>query len=259
MEPQCLLHKINAIRKKTLPLFSTITLSPAAIRLVCRLFLHPYCVNTTNLQKFVGSKPVSLSILARHIITAFPQTICAYALSNHKTFIAAKDILRCFALDHCRDVQNHHLENIYSPAYALAHTLTIGRIQQVRQQKDERIADLYIVNSHKKITFKNVFVPTGLQCRKGNLVFQHFGVVIETGRKQSLFKLTQDLNQHQKKIAYFQKIFQASHPRINFGRPGLHPFDLLEKIINAEKHPEQNKKIPSTFKLREDGKVTFAK
>lgn len=238
-----LIQKLNMVRAKTLPCFKKIKCTPKAIDKISRLFLHPFCVSTVDLKKFIQNKPVKLATLSRYIITAFPNTISYYAKKRNKILIDQEDILECFALDHTEGIAENKIENIYSPSYALAHILTLCKLVNIREQQKNRVADLEYQYGIKKTIFKNVFVPPDLKVIKGQNVFHHFGVVVDCANNANLISLSKKLKAKQDRLEYLAKISKAIPARIDFGKPGMYPFDLTHCIIKKNQQQDQSQKM----------------
>jgi len=242
-ENKILLKKLNEIRIKTLPRFQKIKLTPQAVGCASKLFLHPFCVATRDLKKFIHHKPVKLAALSRYVLTAFPNTISYYAQERKKILIDAKDILECFALDHIAGIAENKIEKIYSPSYALSHILTLTHAQKLHQHKNYLLADLRYCLKNRAITFKNVFVPKDSKIKKGDRVFHHFGVVIDYVQNKNLADLFPKLKSEQKQEKYLSQILPGVSSIIDFGKSGLYPFDLTRRIIKKNQHQDQKQKI----------------
>ncbi len=261
MVKEDLIQKLNENRKKTLPNFEKIKLTERAVKTVSKLFLHPFCVNTTDLKKFIKQSPVKLSTLSKHILTAFPNTISFYAEKHGKTLLRDQDILDCFAIDHQIALSENEIEKVYSPAYALAHILTVCKTTNLRTVSNNTLADLEYGFQTKKIIFKNAFVPRDLEIKKNQNVFHHFGVIIDSSANQRLVLLAQKLESKQKQIEYLTKVSKQNKETIDFGKPGLYRFDLLSSIIAESKNPGAGKILEKNFKLNLDQnkKIPFSK
>lgn len=252
-----LLKKLNQIRQDVLPNFAKIKLTDQAVESTSRLFLHPFCINTADLRKINPGKTVKLSTLSQYILTGFPNTICFYAAKRKKTLIKNKDILECFALDHIAGVAENKIALIYSPAYALAHILTLCRVVRIRQRKEYILADLEYQFGEKKIAFHNVFVPPDLEVKKNQNVFHHFGVIIDSERNRDLSRLARTLSQKQKEIEYLCLVTKNTKKIIDFGQRGLYNFDLISYIIKQSKNPEYH--YPIKINFDQNKKVPFSK
>lgn len=231
------IQKLNKIRRKTLPNFGKIKFTPQAVDIISKLFLHPFCINLVDLKKFIKDKPVKLSTLSAYIITAFPNTISFYAQKHKKILLTSQDILECFAIDHSEGVAENKIEKIYSPAYALAHILTLGKVVNLHRQKNNLLADLEYQFSNKIIIFKNVFVPQDVVVKKGIKVFHHFGVIVDSAKNRELTILSKRLKNKQKGIEFLCEITRESKDLIDFGKAGLYDFDLTSYIIRESKNP----------------------
>jgi len=254
---KAILKKLNEIRARNLPRFQEIKLTPQAIDYASKLFLHPFCVATVNLKKFVRKKPVKLAHLAKHIITAFPNTISFYSQEHEKTLINDQDILECFAIDHINGIRENKIESAYSPAYALAHLLTLCKAINLRIAQSNRLTDLEYQCGAKKIIFKNVFVPKDLKIKRGDRVFHHFGAVIDYVQNKNLADLFQKLRSKQRQEEYLSRISTGIFSVIDFGKPGLYPFDLDAIYFKKNQNPEIAPEI--RINLNQRAKIPFTK
>ena len=260
MATENLIQRLNKNRKKNLPHFERIKLTPEAVNAASKLFLHPFCVNLRDLRTFIGKNPVKLSVLSQYIITAFPNTIAFYSEEHKKILLDYQDILDCFACDHQMAIAGNKIEKIHSPAYALAHILTVCKVTNLKTTGQNTLADLDFRLRTKKITFRNVFVPKALKVKKNQNVFHHFGVIIDSASNRKLELLSEKIENKQKKLEYLNKIIKENIKTIDFGKPGLYNFDLLDKIITESKAPGKTN-LEKSFKLKLDQnqKVPFSK
>lgn len=258
METKNLIKKLSLLRLKTLPNFQRIKFTPQAIRTIINLFLHPCCMNTTDLSKFIASKPVALKTISKYILTAFPQTISFYANKHQRFLLGKNDILKCFALEHSEGVAENKIELTHSPAHALAHILTLGQIRDIRHQRETTIADLESTFGPKKIIFKNVFVPRDIPLHKNEKVFQHFGVVIARASGQKLNALYPKIAGQQNKIPYLQNIARGSWGLIDFGKKGLYRFDLLAAITKEAQKPGRGNWLNQKLHLSSNKKIQLS-
>ncbi len=252
-----LIQKLNIIRAKTLPQFKKIRLTRGAVDKVVNLFLHPFCISTVDLKKFIQNKPVKLTTLSRHILTAFPNTISYYAEKHHKTLIDTDDILECFALDHIEGVAENKIEDIYSPSYALAHILTLCKVINLRKNQGHLITDLEYRYHTQKIKFKNVFIPQDIKINQDQNVFHHFGVVVDCAKNSHLISLSKKLQAQQNKLEYIAKINRATSAIIDFGKHGLYQFDLTHYIIRKSQYSKFEPEIK--IKLDSKKRIPFSK
>ncbi len=255
-----LIKRIEQARRLAFPKFDRITLSPKAVQILANLFLNPDCRSDIDLTKFAKDKPVKLNQISAHIITAAPNTLAKYAQDHYKVRISESDILKCFALDHAKAIQENRIDIKLSPSYGLAHLLNISRVIKIKEIQEKKFIDLEKRIGAHTIIFKNVLVPDNLQVFKNQEVFHHFGIVVAAANTPRLIKLVDKIKREQKKEYFIYKMNQGVTKErkliINTQDKADFHENLMEKIIVGNKKikpPQPNLKDISK------GKVIFSK
>lgn len=224
---------VEKVRRLNFAGFDNIELTGDAVRVLVNLFLNPDCMTDIDLEQYIDQKTVKLSELSKHIITACPSTLAKYAEDHNSSLINRDDMIQCFALDHLHAIADHKMEKSKNPSYALAHILTMAKVERMRKQQGQIIADLI----QNKISYKNVLVPNNLKVEQGQLVWHHFGVVIDQ-------TLTQDYQQHYDQLDenyYWQMYNNVKGQIINFADQERFHKDIVSGILKEDK--KRTKKI----------------
>lgn len=230
-----LIKTVEKARRLAFLKFDQITLDPEAVQILANLFLNPDCKSNIDLSKFISSEPVKLNQLSPHIITAAPSTLAKYAQDHHKLNITGSDILRCFALDHVKNIQDDKIRS--SSSQKLSHLLNVGRVIKSKKIGRKKIVDLEKNFDNEKIFFKNIFIPDNLEIFKNQEVFYHFGVVVAAVNNQKLVKLANEIKVEQIKNCSIYRINREAKRKtksiIDSQNKNYFHGNLMEKILRA--------------------------
>lgn len=218
---------VEKIRRLSYKDFDNIELSSEAMQLVANLFLNPDCMTDINLESFVADKKVKLSDFAKHIITAAPSTLAKYATEHNKLFLKRDDIIECFTIDHLQALADNKMDKIKNPSYALAHVMSLATVKNIRKHKGYILVDL----KQNRIIYKNILVPTNVRIKLNDLVWHHFGVVIDkaTTKDYQIFYDQQQQN-------YFWYLYNnVKKNLINFADIGRFKKDVIGGVIREDK------------------------
>ncbi|MDD5039988.1 MAG: hypothetical protein PHY34_02450 [Patescibacteria group bacterium] len=231
-----IIKNLEKARRLAFKNFGTIIFEPEAVEILVRAFLHPGCKSDINLAKFLTGKPVSLTDISPHIITAFPSQAARFAQRKGIRVITGADLLECYALDHA-DAIEENLEHLQmQPAYALAHLLTIGTAKQCRSVEQRQLADIEVTVTGARVKFSHVLVPRELTVRVGSVVFHHFGVVLAVASTPVLRDLARSLQRRQNGKAFVQKLSrQVFGKNIDYAKESFFRVDMAGKIIEQSK------------------------
>lgn len=239
-----IIQNLEKARRLAFPSFAKIVLEPSAVRLLVNLFLHPGCKSDINLAKFLTGRPVNLTEISPHIITAFPSQLAKFAAKKKKTRINQEDLLECFALDHVDSVAENQKSLLFEPAYALAHVLTIGKVKSLQNLENRNLAEILVKVCEQELTFKHVLVPLDLPVKINQVVFHHFGVVVAKADNQKLKNLARQLQKRQNKKGFLQKITkQIVSSSIDFAKSSFFKVDMTSQIIQESKQDFDFQKI----------------
>ena len=154
-----LIDNLEEARRRAFPNYDAVYLTGPAVLVLSNLFLNPDCIADIDLRKFLTGRPVALSKIARHIVTAAPVTLCHYADQHQKKVLDRQDLIQCFGIDHISSVEKNHVSVQKSPSYALAHILTVGTVTHIRPWGKQRLANLRVnVSKDRVVRFKNVLI-----------------------------------------------------------------------------------------------------
>jgi len=234
-----LLHQLNKVRRQTLPNFDKIYLSRQAVFVLANIFLNPDCQATISLYKFLDKPRISLSELSQNIVTAAPVTLAQYANRHNRFYITREDIIKCFSLDHFQDLTNKGIDSRLSAAYALSHLLTPAKIIKVHKYKNSYLADLQVNFNRSVFYFNKVALPPLLGARKGELVWHHFGVVVDKCSSSQDKDLLEAIRRDQLNFLsakWLPKTLAETSQEIDFSKKSIFQRDLIGKIIkNSDK------------------------
>ncbi len=248
---------LEQARRQAFPDFDRISLEPAAMRILANLFVNPDCNSDADLAGFVTQDSVLLKQISLHIITAAPSTLAKYAQDHNRLEILEEDILRCFALDHAEALQENKIDRKYSPAYALAHLLNVCRVDGLRNLGKRQLVRLVKETAQGRITFSDVVVPENMKLKIGQLVFQHFGVVVALAHNNHLVKLAETIEKKQREHFFTGRINQqTANEIIDSQDKRLFHENLLEKIIKGKSNL---KKVKLKAEKTAKGKIIFQK
>ena len=254
-----LIKNVEKVRRLAFPEFDQIILEPKAIQVLANLFLNPDCRSDIDLAKFIGPKPVKLSQISPHIITAAPSTLAKYAQDHQQLNITEQDILKCFALDHAEAIQANQLDIKFSPTYGLSHLLNISQVVKIKEIQRKKFVDLEKKFNNQKIFFKNILVPNNLEILKGQKVFHHFGVVVTIVDTPSLTKIANQIKKQQKENCFIYKKNQVTSLKksiVDSKDKILFHENLMEKILVGCKRTRSPR---LNLKNLSQGKITFTK
>lgn len=241
-------NELGEIRNKKFPYFSKITLSVDAVLVLRNLFLNPDCISVSDLGKFYGKDKVMLSDIAQEILTPAPQTLASYC-AKYKIFdLNAVDLLHCFSLEHIEDIRKNKIPKLYSPIYALSHTLLVGKIKSIKELDQVQIAEVIFQYKNKKMIFKNLIIPDNLSLKNDDLVYFHFGIVIDKVTNLDNFNKIKNL--------------QLQHPEFVKWLKVLEPLtivDCQEQINFKENLFEKNFQGPIRKNYYQKQKISLAK
>ncbi len=170
---------VEKTRRLSFSDFDKIKVSGDGIRIIANLFLNPDCLIDINLEEYIDKESVLLADISKHILTAAPATLAQYAQDYKKLYLSRDDVIRCFAIDHLNTIENNDIINLKGASYALAHTLSIANITKIYESDGAIIAELKGDN----IVYRNVIIPNNLNVIVGDIVWQHFGVVVDKKSK----------------------------------------------------------------------------
>ena len=247
-----LIDNLQKARSLAFPDFNRIKLTRPAVTLLTRLFLNPDCVADIDFRKLATSRPqLFLKDIAKHIVTAAPVTLAQYCQTHQKLLIDENDIICCFGLDHIDSVAANKVHLIDNPQTALAHILTAG---QVKSMKDN-LVNLEIKSGEAKtVELKNVLKPKELEIKKGQMVWQHYGVIIDQADD-----LADEILFGQAEKDYFQKMLgQNKKKTIDFADKSVFKKDLIGGIIQEEKNLSKKSNFKTDKKIIVSKKVKFA-
>ncbi|MBL7021775.1 hypothetical protein ISR92_00380 [Patescibacteria group bacterium] len=185
--------------------FDKIKVSGDGLRIISNLFLNPDCLIDINLEDYIDKEFVLLADISKHILTAAPATLAQYAQEHKKLYLSRDDVIKCFALDHLNTIENNEIIKLKGASYALAHTLSIANIIKIYESEGATIAELEGDN----IVYRNVIIPNNLNVVVGNIVWQHFGVVVD---KKS--KTDDDILLKQADHKYWKDILETVKDRV---------------------------------------------
>ncbi|MFH1668171.1 MAG: hypothetical protein ABH884_04095 [Candidatus Komeilibacteria bacterium] len=224
---------VEAVRRLNFSDFDQIELTGDAVRILVNLFLNPDCMSDINLEQYIKEERVKLADLSKHIITACPSTLAKYADDHNQLLITRDDMIKCFSLDHLHAIADHKMEKVKNPSYALAHILTMAKIETMKDQQGQVLANLI----QNKIVYKNVLVPSNLKVQTGQLVWHHFGVVIDEAQ-------TQDYQQHYHQLDecyYWQMYNNVKKQTINFADQERFHKDIVHGILKEDQKRTKGK------------------
>ncbi|MFH1598061.1 MAG: hypothetical protein ABIB97_03235 [Patescibacteria group bacterium] len=240
---QQLIKNLARARLSAYPNFEKIELDPAAMVILTRLFLNPDCISDIDLGKLTTQATVKLCDLAKHIVTAAPVTIAQYCEQHNKLLVTEKDMILCFGLDHIDSVFRNKVHESDNPQVALAHILTAGKVKSIKKNLVTMIVQL---GEEKSVELKNVLIPRELTIKKGQTVWQHYGVVIEKAEGD----LAEQVRFGQKEIGYFQKILGQNNKKvIDFSDRSIFQKDLIGAILSEERALKAKKSFNAKKKL----------
>ncbi|MBU1149012.1 hypothetical protein KKI23_02880 [Patescibacteria group bacterium] len=251
-----LIDNLATARQSAFPDFDRIKLTRPAVTLLTRLFLNPDCVADIDFRKLATSRPqIKLQDIAQHIITAAPVTIAQYCQDHQKLLVTDQDIIKCFGLDHVDSVLANKVHEVDNPQTALAHILTAGKLKSI----NKNLGTLEIkLSEDKSVELKNVLIPQDLSVSKGQMVFQHYGVVIDKADD-----MADQIKLGQKEMDYFQQMLgQNKKKTIDFADKSVFKKDLIGAIIREEigldrkSQFKTNKKVPALGGSASGGKVS---
>ncbi len=224
-----LIDNLATARHTAFPDFDKIQLTRPAVVILTRLFLNPDCVSDIDFRKLTTSRPqIRLQDLAKHIITAAPVTIAQYCQAHQKLLVTDQDLIKCFGLDHVDSVLDNKVHEVDNPQTALAHILTAGQVKFI---KDNLVNIEIKLSEDRTVEFKNVLKPKELAVKKGQLVYQHYGVIIDKADD-----LAEEIRLGQKDKEYFQKMLGRNKKKtIDFSDKSIFHQDLIGGIIKEEK------------------------
>ncbi|MFW0862231.1 MAG: hypothetical protein ACKKL6_01465 [Candidatus Komeilibacteria bacterium] len=165
---------VEKTRRLSFKNFDSIKISGDGVRIISNIFLNPDCLIDINLDEYID-KDVLLADLSKHIVTAAPATLAQYAQDHKKEYLSRDDVIKCFALDHLNTIENNDIIKLKGASYALAHALSVARVENIYHNKGVVVAELVADN----IKYINVIIPNNLKVEVEDSVWQHFGVVID--------------------------------------------------------------------------------
>jgi len=266
LEQAKIVGNLEKARRLAFPDFEKITLSPAAVKILVHLFIHPGCKSDINLVKFLTGQPVLLSDISPHIITAFPSQVALYAKRRDKTVLTDVDLLECFAIDHAEAVEENKLSVGMAPSYALAHMLTIGKIMSIKKFDIRQLAEIAITICKQKVNFSHALVPSDVLVGVDSLVFHHFGVVVAVADSVGMKSLARNLQSQQNKQSFLQKITRqvvgANVNSIDYAKESFFKVDMTGKLIQESKkdldfHKLWQEEDLKKIKIPKEAKVMF--
>ncbi len=229
-----LLQRLNKVRRQTLPHFDEIYLSRQAVFVLANIFLNPDCQSTISLYKFLSLPKVSLSEISKYIITAAPVTLAKYANRHNRFYLTREDIIKCFALDHYHDLSCRGIDQRLSTAYALSHLLTPAKIIKVHKHKHVYLADLQVDFDNNVFYFNKVALPPLLGARKGEMVWHHFGVIVDkcsSGQDRDLLERMRKDQFDFLSSRWLPQTLAETSNKIDFSQKNIFKRDLTGKII----------------------------
>ncbi len=236
---ESIVKNLEAARRLAFDDFDKIVLQPEAVEVLINLFLHPGCKSDINLAKFLTGQPVPLTDISPHIITAFPSQVANYAKDKNKLIISGVDLLECFALDHADAVEENYKFLKFTPSYALAHVLTIGTANNIRNVDNRKLVDIEVTVCNEKINFSNVLAPGHMEVKDQQMVFHHFGVVVATVSDKSLKIFANKLQLSQDKKSFIKKtvkqVLGKEIESIDYAKESFFRVDMTGQIINESK------------------------
>ncbi len=188
--------KLQHARRMAFANFDQLVISADATLLLANLFLNPDCKSKVDLYQFVGQDN-KLADISKYIITAAPVTLAKYANKHKVNKIGRENIIRCFSIDHAGDISHRGLDDRLSAAYALSHLMTAGKIKEVQDRCRFRLAEIEVNWQNYTVLFKNIIIPSYLKVRVGDLVWHHFGVVIDKVKSKEDKKIMAKVKQQQ--------------------------------------------------------------
>lgn len=246
-----LAQNLNNSRKKVLTNFEQIYLDKEAVKLVARLFYNPDCISLVNLDNFTDDL-ISLKDFSSSILTAAPTTLANYANKIGKLMLKRDDIITCFATDHIDAVLDNKIDQIYSPVYALSHTLLSGKISRIFEINHQKFAEIVTGSATYEVAvkvnqsiYKKVLIPSDLKVEKGDSVWHHFGIVIDKYEVGDHSIFDQQLS-----LANFSLLNLSSSDRIiDFSDKKIFHRDILGKIIKNQKDLKRKTKTVSDLAI----------
>ncbi len=225
------------------------------------------------------------------MLTAAPSTLANYANKHNKVLLHHTDIVNCFATDHLEAIKDNKIDQIYNPVYALSHILLSGKINKMYEIGSQKFADIrtglnHVINTRevgsdssgvrdlvgydsyetgsdfsksKDLLFRKVLIPKDLKVQKGELVWHHFGIVIDRYDYYNEDKILSN----QFGSPYFRLMSsKISRSEIDFSDRKIFHRDILGKIIAEQKNLKNKKRIvsdPSISKIElpKDSKIKF--
>ncbi len=239
MNQKKIINNLEKARRLAFSTFDKIVLEPEAVQILVNLFIHPGCKADINLAKFLTGKPVLLTDISPHIITAFPSTVASYAIKKGIITIRGVDLLECFAIDHTDRVEEHVTMLAMNPSYALAHVLTIGTIKSIQHVDIRKLATIEVKVCGQPILFSHVLVPENIVTATGATVFHHFGVVVASANTSILKKLAYWLQVNQNKKSFLRQTVrqvQGGHVEvIDYAKESFFKVDMTGQLIQESK------------------------
>jgi len=252
MFPKIIIKKLQAVRASTFIDYQDITLDRDALEIVAHLFFNPECQSDIDLMTLPG-EVIKLKSLGEHIITAGPSTLAKFANNHSIKHLTKSDLLKCFALDHARDVKDNKVIENRNAFYALAHILNVSQTVKVYALANSTACQLRTKTIWGGIIFKHVIIVPNLDIKIGEFVYHHFGVVVARADNKQLAKEIVSL---QKGNEFMSKLFRQAGQKdvvIDFSSPNIFHKDVTGQILHPErvkpvKHPEDIVKKQIKFK-----------
>jgi len=214
---------VEKVRRLSFADFDKIELSRGGVAIIANLFLNPDCITDVNLESYLKYKTVKLSDISRHIITAAPATLAAYAQSHNKLYLDRDDIVECFVLDHLQTLADNKIDKFKGCIYALAHTMSQATVRSVREDDAVFIVEL----EQGDLVYQNVIVPMSLEVKKGQLVWHHFGVVVDIASAAD-----ERIYNKQQADSYWQEIYNtAGKKNIDFTDKNIFGKNIYKRIL----------------------------
>jgi len=238
MFPKIIIEKLQAVRARTFIDYQKITLDRDALKIVSHLFFNPECQSDIDLITLPG-KIIKLKDLGEHIITAGPSTLAKFANNHNIKHLTKADLLKCFALDHARDVKDNKVIENKNAFYALAHILNVSQVVKIYPLANSKACRLEIKTIWGSIIFKHVIIVPNLDIKIGEFVYHHFGVVVAKVEDK---KLAKEIVSLQKGDEFTSKLFRQTGQKdvvIDFSLPNIFHKDVTGQIM----HPEKVKQV----------------